>query len=153
MPLAPRFKSAPKVLVASVLRKGPYGTIGTTMRELMAWLESKGVERSGDPFCMFYDNPTETPVGDLRSEACVPVSKPFKSDGRFAYKELPPVDVAETRHEGPPEQFAMTYGPFLESLINSGYALLGPAREYYASASDVKGPGSGYLIQQPITKR
>lgn len=73
-------------------------------------------------------------------------------EGRFEMKELPHVDVAETRHTGPPEQFAMTYGPFLEWLINNGYRILGPAWEYYTTVSDVKDPGAGFLIQQPIVK-
>ena len=60
--------------------------------------------------------------------------------------------AAETRHQGRPEDFARTYGPFLEGLLNSGYRIVGPAREYYMTVLDVKGPGSGFLIQQPIAK-
>jgi AraC family transcriptional regulator len=149
----PRISSAPKVTVASAEHRGAYGSIGATMKELTDWLDSRGIQRSGDPFCMFYDNPTETPEQELRSEACVPVSSSFTPEGRFRLKELPQVEVAETRHTGPPEQFAVTYGPFLEGLLKGGYRLLGPAREYFRSPSDVRGPGSGYLIQQPVAKR
>ena len=122
------------------------------MRDLKGWIDSKGIEQSGYPFCLFYDNPGETPEDDLRSEACIPVSKAFASEGQFKMKEMAQADVAETRHSGKPEDFAVTYGPFLEGLQNSGYHLEGPAREYFMTVSEVRGPGSGFLIQQPVTK-
>ena len=147
-----KFTTAKKMVVAYVELKGPYSGIGDSMRQLKSWIDVKGIEQSGYPFCLFYDNPTETPAESLRSEACIPVGKEFVPEGEFKVKELGEVQVAETRHEGPPEAFAMTYGPFLEGLLKSGYRIVGPAREYFMSASDVKGPGSGFLIQQPVAK-
>ncbi|MDA4121461.1 MAG: GyrI-like domain-containing protein [Thaumarchaeota archaeon] len=148
-----KFTMAPRLLVASLERTGSYSGIWETMKELKAWIDSKGIEQSGYPFCLFYDNPTETPERELRSEACIPVAKSFEPEGAIIMKELPEVQVAETRHQGPPEEFAKTYGPFLEGLLNTGYQILGPAREYFMSVSDVKGPGSGFLIHQPIGKK
>lgn len=148
-----KFTKAPRQVVAYSERRGPYSGIGESMRELKKWLDAKGIEQAGYPFCLFYDNPGETPVDELRSEACIPVRKTFEDDGQFKSKELGETDVAETRHEGPPEDFAKTYGPFLEGLLNQGYNIVGPAREYFMSPLDVKGPGSGFLIQQPIAKK
>jgi len=148
-----KFSVSPKMIVAFVEHRGDYGTVGASMKVLKDWIDRKGIEQSGYPFCLFYDNPTETPADDLRSDACIPVQKPFLAEGVFRLKELPQVDVAETRHQGPPEDFPKTYGPFLESLLKSGYRLLGPAREYFMSVSEVRGPGSGFLIQQPVSKK
>jgi DNA gyrase inhibitor GyrI len=148
-----KFSVSPKLTVASAKHSGSYGRVGTTMRELKAWMDSKGIEQAGNAFCLYYDNPSETPEVQLRSEVCIPVLKPFSPEGRFQFKELSEVEVAETRHEGTPEKFAQTYGPFLESLIREGYRLLGPAREYYDNVLDVRGPGSGFLIQQPIARK
>lgn len=145
--------TAPKMTVAYIERKGPYFEVGVTMQRLKSWIDSKGIEQAGYPFCLFYDNPTETPERELRSEACIPVGSPFQSEGEMKLKELAEVQVAETRHSGPPEEFAKTYGPFLEGLLNGGYTLIGPAREFFMTVSEVKGPGSGFLIQQPIAKK
>ncbi|MDE1858532.1 MAG: GyrI-like domain-containing protein [Thaumarchaeota archaeon] len=147
-----RYVKAPRTTVASVSLKGPYARVGEAMLKLKAWMDEKGIEQAGYPFCRFYDNPGETPPAELRSEACIPVAKPFAAEGGVDCKELAEAQAAETRHEGPPEEFGMTYGPFLEGLLKEGYRLDGPAREYFTSASDVKGPGSGFLIQQPITR-
>ena len=148
-----KFTVASKQIVAYISRKGAYSTVGEAMRELKSWIDSKGVEQAGYPFCLFYDNPLETSEGELRSEVCIPVAHPFQPDDNVMMKEISAEDVAETRHGGPPEEFYKTYGPFLEGLLNAGYQLLGPAREYFMSVSEVKGPGSGFLIQQPIKKK
>jgi DNA gyrase inhibitor GyrI len=148
-----KFTTAPKLIVAAVERTGSYSTIGETMRELKTWIDSKGIEQAGYPFCLFYDNPTETPEAELRSEACIPVAKPFEAEGKFMMKEFVEAQVAETRHQGPPEDFGKTYGPFLEGLLNQGYQISGPAREYFMTVSDVNGPGSGFLIQQAVIKK
>ncbi len=148
-----RFSVAGRMTVASVAHTGTYSSIGRDMLELKAWIDSHRIGQAGYPFCLFFDNPSETPESELRSEACIPVSNPFKQDGRFLMKELPEVNVAETRHRGPPERFGMTYGPFLEWLMNNGYQILGPAREYYMAVTDVSGPGAGFLIQQPVAKK
>ena len=148
-----KFATAPKMIVASVEWKGAYSQIGGAMRELKNWIDSKGIEQSGYPFCLYYDNPSETPVEELRSEACIPVTAPFQPSGKFKLKSFEEAEVAETKHEGPPENFGMTYGPFLEGLLNSGYMIVGPAREFYMTVSDVKGPGAGFMIQQPIARK
>ena len=148
-----KFMTTPKLIVAAIERKGSYSTIGESMRELKTWIDSKGIEQAGYPFCLFYDNPTETPEAELTSEACIPVAKAFEPEGNFKMKEFVEAQVAETRHQGPPEEFAKTYGPFLEGLLNQGYQLAGPAREYFMTVSDVNGPGSGFLIQQAVAKK
>ncbi|MDG6909401.1 MAG: GyrI-like domain-containing protein [Nitrososphaerota archaeon] len=147
------FAKAPKLLVAYIERRGPYGVIGDEMKRLKVWIDKKGIEQAGYPFCLFYDNPGETPAEELRSDACIPVGKEFTPEGEFRFKELGETEIAETRHEGPPEEFGRTYGPFLEGLLNQGYRLDGPAREYFMSVADVKGPGSGFVIRQPISKK
>jgi effector-binding domain-containing protein len=147
-----KFTVAPKVIVASLELKGSYAGVGGAMKQLKAWIDSKGIEQVGYPFCTYFDNPTETAEAELRSEVCIPVAKAFTGEGRFQVKELQEMEVAETRHQGPPEQFATTYGPFLEGLLKGGYRLLGPAREYYMTVSDVTGPGAGFLIHQPVAK-
>jgi DNA gyrase inhibitor GyrI len=148
-----KFTTAPKIIVASVERKGSYSTIGESMRDLKTWIDSRGIEQAGYPFCLFYDNPTETPEAELRSEACIPVAKAFQSEGNFLMKEFGEAQVAETRPQGPPEEFSKTYGPFLEGLLNQGYQIVGPAREYFMTVSEVQGPGSGFLIQQPVARK
>ena len=141
------------MVAACMERRGAYAGVGESMRSLKRWMDSRGVTQAGDPFCLFYDNPSETPAADLRSEACIPVAGEFRPEGDYKLKVFDATEVAETRHLGPPEEFAKTYGPFLEGLINEGYRILGPAREFFRTPDDVRGPGSGFLIQQPVSEK
>jgi len=148
-----RMTTSPKVTVAYLELRGPYAGVGEAMKSLKAWIDAKGVEQSGYPFCLFYDNPLETPEAELRSEACIPVSGSFRPEGEVRVKELDETEVAETRHSGLPDDFHRTYGPFLEGLLNSGYELIGPSREYYMTVAEAKGPGLGFLIRQPVSRK
>ncbi len=148
-----KFTVSPKIIVAFVERKGAYSGVADAMRELKSLIDLKGIAQAGYPFCLFYDNPLQTDESQLRSEVCIPVSKPFDPERSVRMKEMPETTVAETRHHGPPEEFAKTYGPFLEALLNNGYQIVGPAREYFMTVSDVTGPGAGFLIQQPVAKK
>ena len=123
------------------------------MRNLKNWIDSKGIEQAGYPFCLFFDNPGKTSPSQLRSEACIPIGRPFETEGDYKMEELGEVEVAEMRNEGPPGDYGKTYGLFLEGLLREGFRLLGPAREYFMSVSEVKGPGWGFLIQQPVAKK
>ena len=147
-----KMTTSPKIIVAYTEHRGAYVGVAEAMQNLKAWIDSKGIEQAGYPFCLFYDNPLEKPESELRSEACIPVSNAFEPDERFKMKEIPESVVAETRHSGVPEEFSKTYGPFLEGLLNAGFQLLGPAREYYMTVAEAKGPGCGFLIQQPVQK-
>lgn len=148
-----KFARSHRMVVAFAPWVGPYSEVGEQMLKLREWLDSKGISPAGDPFCLFYDNPGETPPGELRSEACIPVAGELQQGGEFGTKVFEGTEVAETSHRGPPEEFGKTYGPFLEGLLKAGYDFAGPAREFFHGASEAKGPGYGYLIQQPVVKR
>lgn len=147
-----RFTREPAVRVAYLERRGPYSRVGAAMAELDRWVKGRGADQAGFPFCLFYDNPFETPEGELRSAACIPVRGELAPEGKFEVREFPPVDVAETRHNGPPEKFGETYGPLLEGLFRQGYSIAEPPREYFRRVEDVLGPGSGFAIRQPVRK-
>ncbi len=142
-----------KQQVAYVELTGPYENWGRGLMELKAWLDIKKAKIARPPMGLYYDNPTETPAEKLRSEACLPIAGPLQGEGKFKVKELPASEVASTVHEGPPEAYTRTYGPFLEWILTNGYKVLGPAREIYREPSPELRPGMGILIQQPIKKK
>lgn len=141
------------IRVAFVELTGPYEEWGKGLMELKRWINGKRVRIIGSPIGLFYDNPTETPPSELRSEACLPIHGDVQSEGRFRIKDLPAADVATTRHTGPPEEYTKTYGSFLENLLRHGYTFDGPAREIFADSDPALRPGMGVRIEQPVVKR
>ena len=147
------FVTIPNLRVASIELVGSYHHFGEGLSELSAWLESREISADGPPMGLFYDNPLEIPTDMLRCKACIPIRDQFTAEGKFNCEDLPGGLVAKTRHEGKPEQYTRTYGAFLESLLNSGYDLMGPAREVFERVSTDLQPGMGVEIQQPVAKR
>jgi effector-binding domain-containing protein len=147
-----RYRRSPRITAAALELRGPYTGVGMGLVELKGLMDAGGIEQAGKPFALFYDNPTAKPASELVSEVCIPVSKSFESMGRFRFKVLEECEVAETRHTGPQERYTETYGLFLESLLNQGFRLVGPAREFFESPSADALPGKGFLIQQPVRR-
>jgi DNA gyrase inhibitor GyrI len=147
-----KLEKVPQMRVAYVQLIGPYENWGRGLMELKAWLEERHVRVVGRPLGLFYDNPTETPASDLKSDACLPIEGEFAPVGKFRVKDLAAGEVAVTRHAGPPEEYTKTYGAFLEGLVNEGYTFYGPAREIFEEARLDLHPGMGVQIQQLVKK-
>ena len=147
-----RLKRIRRLRVASFELTGPYENWGRGLMELKGWLEKRKIATVGPPIGLFYDNPRETPPQELRSEACIPIKGEVASEGRFRIKDLPESRVASTKHRGPPEEYSVTYGSFLEKLLRPGYVLDGPAREIFDRPSPHLSPGKGVVIQQPVRR-
>ena len=88
------FATAPRMVAASLKHNGSYTRIGETMEKLAEWARAKKLEPAGNPFCLYYDNPGETPVDELRSEACIPVRRSFRGQGEVVPNEFPEAAVA-----------------------------------------------------------
>jgi len=150
---AVRLEKVGPTRVAFVELTGPYESWGKGLMELKGWLESQKVRVIGKPIGLFYDNPTETPSNELKSDACFPIDGPLQPTGKFQIKDLPPGEIAVTRHNGPPDQYTGTYGSFLEGLLKRGYVFYGPAREVFDEARPDLRPGMGLQIQQLVKKK
>ena len=132
---------------------GPYKDWGRGLMELKAWLESRRARIVGKPIRLFYDNPTETPEDQLHSDARFPIEGEIEPQDKFRIKDLPSGEVAVTRHVGPPDHYARTYGSFLESLLKHGYTFYDPTREIFDDVHPELSPGMGIQIQQLVKKR
>lgn len=69
-----KYTVEPKIIIAFVERRGDYTGAGEAMHELKKWIDSRGIEQARFPFCLTFDNPSETAKAGLRSEVCVPVT-------------------------------------------------------------------------------
>jgi len=140
------------IRVAYVQLTGAYENWGRGLMELKKWLDNQGVEIVGRPIGLFYDNPTETPEDELKSDACFPIRGEIKPNAEVHVKELPGGDIATTRHVGPADQYTRTYGSFLEDLMSKGFVFYGPAREIFEEPRQDLRPGMGIRIEQLVRK-
>ena len=111
---------------------GDYRRMGDAMRRLFASAQEAGLEPSGAPFALFFDDPSLVPARELRARACIPVAdRPSATPRGLEYDELPRCMVVYARVPGAYPEVARTYPALFAYLRELGWRQGGPVREVY----------------------
>ena len=100
IPMDIRIESQPQKRIAYVRRVGPYNEVGNAWATLMKWGWTKMMMGKPETFGLSFDDPDVTPADRLRYEACMVVNDKSKPKGDVHIRELPPMTLAVTLHEG-----------------------------------------------------
>lgn len=117
-------RTAETVTLAAVAHNGPYQEIGSAFEQLMTTLQGAGLWKdSGPSHAIYYDDPTEVPVEDLRSHACQRLRAGAEVPEGLDSVQLPGGRFLVCTCRGPftrlPEAWAWTYG---KALPEGGHA-------------------------------
>lgn len=110
---------------------GHYGDATSHIPMILREAAAQGLEVSGAPFALFYDDPAETPVAELRSRVCLPISGPAAPKAPLAYDVLPSQAVVHAYVTGPYPDAPTAYPKLLEYMRQIRKAPAGPIREIY----------------------
>jgi len=135
--------------------RGDYRLAGQRFGELSSLMAGQGLEASGPPFALFYDDPAEVPLDELRSRLCLPVATPVTPEGDCSYAVLPSTTVVYAVVAGPYPEVPRAY-PGLYSYLNSMHWIEnGPIREIYLVRPEAGKDWDELLceIQIPATQR
>src|SRR5262245_31075550 len=106
---------------------GDYRRMGDTMRALFSEAEQLGIDASGAPFALFFDDPGRVSVGELRARACLPVrERPAAKQSRLEFDVLPRAMVVYARVGGPYPEVARVYPSLFSYLRELGWQQGGP---------------------------
>ena len=114
--------------------RGSYTETGTLLPALHRELAAQGLEASGAPFCLFYDDPALVPLGSLRSRACVPIAGPRSPRSPLAYDVLPSTTVAYAYGSGSYSDMPRLYPGIYKFMSKMNWVENGPIREVYLVA-------------------
>jgi effector-binding domain-containing protein len=118
---------------------GSYVQTGRLLPMVQQAMLEQGIEASGAPFCLFFDDPGKVPSDELRSRACIPVDSPELPDGELTYDVLPSTTVAYAYASGAYPEVPCCYPGLYTYLGKMGWVEDGPIREtYLVSPADVK---------------
>jgi AraC family transcriptional regulator len=120
--------AAPYVYVE---HRGDYRRLGDAMRALFASAEELGLDASGAPFALFFDDPGTVPTDELRARACLPVSERPARLGQLEYDVLPRAMVAYARVRGAYPEVPRSYPAIFAYLRELGWSPTAPIREVY----------------------
>ncbi len=110
---------------------GDYRRVGDAMRELFERCQAQGVQPTGAPFALFFDDPGRTPVDQLESRACLPVDPAERLPEGLQRDVLPSSMVAYAVVAGAYPEVPRAYPGLFSYLDERGWARNGPLREIY----------------------
>ena len=134
---------------------GPYSQTGALLPEVHRLLSTQGIKPAGPPFALFYDDPSSTAPGKLRSRACVPVGSWTRPAKPLSMETLQSRTVAYAVASGPYPRVPACYPGIFGYMSRMNWTLAGPIREIYMiPPSEV----SGYEdllceVQMPVTRK
>jgi AraC family transcriptional regulator len=103
-------QETPVIRVAALGHKGDYNEISTTFGRLVTALGAQGLVGPGTrTFGIYYDDPSITPVGALRSEACASVPEDWTPAGDLQRREIRGGRYAVVLHVGPYAELGHAY--------------------------------------------
>jgi effector-binding domain-containing protein len=118
---------------------GSYTLVGRALDELFSAVRAQGVEASGPPFVLYYDDPGRKPTSELRLRACIPTSAGAAAALPLAYDVLPSTTVVYAYVAGPYPEAPRAYPALFSYLARMNWVENGPIREvYYRSPAEVK---------------
>ena len=146
-------KKVGEMQVAYIAHVGPYGEVGPLFAEIAGWLAGKGLQISGPPFGIYYDNPEVVPAEKLRCEVGFPFIGETQGEGRIKVKKIPGREVLSGIHKGPYREVGPVYEALTRHAVKKGYSIVGAPVEIYLNAPG-EVPESELLteVQIPVTK-
>lgn len=129
----PEAKQFPKMRVAYVSERGPFGeAIGRGFKRLFAWLEANNVQPGGASLGIFYDDPAKVAPENLHSDLCVPVAGDVQGSGEVGVKEIGGFQVATIIYQGE-QNIERAYNEVYDWLRAQGYRGTGAPVETFLS--------------------
>ncbi len=127
-----QWKECLPVLYVYVECQGDYRQLGNSMQDLIAGAQAARAEPNGPPFGLFYDDPGATPMDQLRSRLCIPVSA-VPTEGTLPYDVLQQNRVVYTTVQGPYPELPRVYPTLFKYMASKNWVASGPIREIYFS--------------------
>jgi len=136
-------------------RVGPYSGTGSLIPEVHRLLAQQGIQPSGPPFALYYDDPGTVAPAALRSRACVPVESWTRATRPLSADSLPSRTVAYAVASGPYPDVPDCYKGLFGYMDRMNWTLAGPIREIYLiPPSEVEGYDDLLCeVQAPVARK
>lgn len=112
-------------------RRGDYTQTGSFIATVHREMIDQGLEPSGPPFALYYDDPGRVETSQLRSRICIPVAGQRSPNEPLSYDVLPSVTVVYAFVGGEYPEVARAYPGLYAFMDRMGWTENGPLRETY----------------------
>lgn len=134
---------------------GPYAGTGALLPEVHRLLAQQGIQSSGPPFALYYDDPKAVAPHKLRSRACVPVESWTRATQPLLTDTLPSRTVAYAVASGPYPRVLGCYPGLFGYMDKMNWTMAGPIREIYMIPPSEVGSYEDLLceVQVPVARK
>lgn len=131
---------------------GSYAETGSILPVVIREMRLQGLEPSGAPFCLYYDDPASTATEKLLSRACVPISGQRSPITPLRYDVLPSRSVTYAYVSGVYPEVPRSYPHMLDYMRTLNFTIDGPIRETYIVPPAAAKRASDFLceVQVPV---
>ncbi len=130
--------------------QGSYTDTAAHIPALLREMKVQGLEAAGPPFCLFYDDPAQTPVEQLRSRACVPINGLRSPRSPLDYNFLPSRSVVYAFVSGPYPNAPRAYPKLFQEMERNGWVMDGPILERYIVPPEEAKAASDFVCEIQI---
>ena len=113
---------------------GSYTETGRLLPMVHRSMLEQGLEPTGPPFALYFDDPGRVAVEQLRSRACVPVDRRLTPGGGLSFDVLPSTTVVYAFAAGAYPEVPRVYPGLYRYMAENGWVESGPIRETYLVA-------------------
>jgi effector-binding domain-containing protein len=133
--------------------RGSYTATGRNLPEVAKRMAEQGLTASGPPFALFYDDPGEKPLEELRSRIAFPVESVAAVRAPLQADVLRSSTVAYALVDGPYPEVPRCYPGLLAYMKKMHWTLAGPIREIYHVAPGAVSDWSALRceVQAPVS--
>jgi len=122
---------------AFVSMKGSFDQIPTAFHRLFGWIGERGYVPAGPPVGVYFNDPGQVPVEDLRWEIHCPISGEVVAAGPdergLGVRRMEGAEYASAIHRGPYDQVGPTWAGVAEWIARNGYEIINAPQEVYLS--------------------
>ncbi len=111
--------------------RGSYTNVGRSLERVFALAAAAGIEPTGAPFALYYDDPGKVAIDSLRLRACLPVAGALETKDDLGYGVLESTTVAYAFVAGPYPEVPRSYPALFAYLARMDWVENGPIREIY----------------------
>ena len=136
-------------------RHGSYAETGAYIATLQREMIAQGLEATGPPFALYYDDPGEVPEDMLRSRIAIPVGGERSPREPLEYDVCESITVAYCYVTGPYHAVPRCYPGVFAFMNRMNWQVAGPIREVYIVPPASAAAESELLteVQVPVTFR
>lgn len=111
--------------------RGSYTGIGRLLERAWSAAREQGLEISGPPFALYYDDPGRVAIEDLRMRACIPLDRLAEPLAPLAFDVLESTTVVYAFVAGPYPEVPRAYPKLFDFMARMNWREHGPIRETY----------------------